>query len=225
MPSPPPNPASPEPSANVRANTRLTLMPRPAAAVALSTLARTWLPNRVFSMMYCSATVSAATTTIRKMPVDAEVEPEKVHLAAQVRRQRHRLLRRAEEIRRDRDRHEHEADREQHLVEVARLVQSLVERPLEDDADDGRRDERDGQRREERHAEPRHQQHADVTADHRERAVREVDEVHQPERHRQPDGDDEQQAAVRDAVEQHADDVADHGGLATVPAGVTCRGP
>ena len=42
----------------------------------------------------------------------------------------------------------------------------------------------------------------DVAAEHGERAVREVDEVHQPHRHRQPDADQEQQAAVRDAIEQ-----------------------
>jgi hypothetical protein len=40
--------------------------------------------------------------------------------------------------------------------------------------------------------------------------MREIDEVHQAHRHRQADADDEQQATVRDAVEQHADQVADH---------------
>ena len=36
MPSPPPSPASPEPSAKVRENTRLTLIPSPADAAWLS---------------------------------------------------------------------------------------------------------------------------------------------------------------------------------------------
>ena len=131
-------------------------MPRPAAAVALSTLARTWLPKRVRSMMYCSASVSAATTTIRKMPVDAEVEAERNGPArADTPAARTGCCDGAEEVGRDGDRHEHEADREQHLVEMAGLVEPLVERPLEDDADDGGGDERHRQRREERHAQPR----------------------------------------------------------------------
>ena len=43
-------------------------------------------------------------------------------------------------------------------------------------------------------------------AHHRERAVREVDEVHQAHRHRQAEADQEQQAAVGDAVEEDADE-------------------
>ena len=51
---------------------------------------------------------------------------------------------------------------------------------------------------------------ADVAAHHRERAVREIDEVHEAHRHRQADADQEQQAAVGDAVEQHTEEVDDH---------------
>ena len=65
MPSPPPSPASPEPSAKVTPNTRLTLMPSPAAATALSTDARTCAPKRVRVISRCSATVTTATTAIR----------------------------------------------------------------------------------------------------------------------------------------------------------------
>ncbi len=67
----------------------------------------------------------------QEQPVGAEVEPEHVHLSAQEVGQPHRLLRRPEEIGRRRDGHEHEADREHHLVEVRGLVEALVERPLE----------------------------------------------------------------------------------------------
>ena len=47
-----------------------------------------------------------------------------------------------------------------------------------------------------------HQRDGDIAAEHREGAVREVDEIHQPERHRQPDRQHEQQHAVSEAVEQ-----------------------
>ena len=65
MPSPPPRPARPEPSAKVTPNTRLTLMPSPAEATALSTEARTCAPNRVRTSMKCSATVTTTTMPIR----------------------------------------------------------------------------------------------------------------------------------------------------------------
>ena len=79
MPSPPPSPARPEPSAKVSANTRLTLMPRPAAASRLSTAARTCAPKRVLLDQQLQRRRSAATTTRdQEQPVGAEVEPEHV---------------------------------------------------------------------------------------------------------------------------------------------------
>lgn len=65
MPSPPPRPASPEPSANVTENTRPTLMPSPAAACWLSTDARTRAPKRVRSISQASSAVSTTTTPTR----------------------------------------------------------------------------------------------------------------------------------------------------------------
>jgi len=46
------------------------------------------------------------------------------------------------------------------------------------------------------------QHRADIAAGHREGAVREIDEVHQPERHGKTAGENEQQHAVGDTVEQ-----------------------
>ena len=80
----------------------------------------------------------------QEQPVRADIEAQHAHLPAQEIGQAHRLLRRAEEVRRRRDGHEHEADREHHLVQVRGLVQPLVERALQHDA--GRRRHREGDR-------------------------------------------------------------------------------
>ena len=56
------------------------------------------------------------------------------------------------------------------------------------------------------------QRDGDVAAEHGEGAMREIDEIHQPERHRQPDRQHEQQHAVGNAVEQDAEDRGEHGG-------------
>ena len=126
------------------------------------------------------------------------------HLAEQVGGQRQRLLPRAPEIGRRGHRHEREADGEEHLVEVARAVEPAVERALHHHAGGGHAEEGERQRREEGHAPAHHQPHREVAAEHREGAVREVDEVHQPHRHRQAEADQEEQASVCDAVEDHA---------------------
>ena len=57
----------------------------------------------------------------------------------------------------------------------------------------------------ERHAVAVHQRNGDVAAGHRERAMREVDEPHQPHGHRQPNRDDVQDHRVGEAKEQNAD--------------------
>jgi hypothetical protein len=85
---------------------------------------------------------------------------------------------------------------------VAAPVEAHVEGPLQHETDDSRDEEREGQRREERHAVAVHQDGGDVAAGHSEGAVREVDEVHQPERHGEPAGQHEQEHAVGDAVEE-----------------------
>ena len=108
----------------------------------------------------------------------------------------------AEEKIGDRHRHQHQPDREQHLIERAGAIEPAIERPLERDADERGHDKGDRQRGQKRHAGAVHQQGRDVAAQHRERAVREVDEVHQPQRHREPAAEHEQQHAVSNAVEQ-----------------------
>ncbi len=59
-----------------------------------------------------------------------------------------------------------------------------------------------GRHSHEGHAELLHREHGEIAARHREGAMREVDEVHQPQRHGQPHGEHEQQHAVGDAVEK-----------------------
>ena len=95
---------------------------------------------------------------------------------------------------------------EQHLVEMAAVIEMAVERTLEHRADQGARDKRQRQRRKERPAGLIDQHRADIAARHRKGAVGEVDEVHQPERDRQTAGQHEQQHAVGDAVEQVGED-------------------
>src|SRR5262245_44035352 len=101
------------------------------------------------------------------------------------------------------DRHENEPDGEQHLLELALAVDVGVERALEQCADERGGHEGDGETGEERHAGLVDQDEGDVAARHGEGAMGEVDEVHQPERDRQPAGQHEQQHAIGDAVEEN----------------------
>ena len=100
------------------------------------------------------------------------------------------------------DRHEDQADGEQHLVEMAARIELLVERPLEHEPDDGRHGKGQGKRQEERHAIAVHQNGRHVAAGHGEGAMRQVDEVHQSERHGKPAGQHEQQHAIGNAVKE-----------------------
>jgi hypothetical protein len=97
---------------------------------------------------------------------------------------------------------EHQADREQHLVEVAAAVHVTIERAFEHQT--GGRGGQEGHRQagEEWHAPAVHEDHRHVAAGHGEGAMRQIDEVHQAERHREPAGQHEQQHAVGHAVEQ-----------------------
>ena len=63
-PSAPPRPARPEPKANVRENTQLTLMPSPRATRLSSTAARRRLPKRVLARMNCNPMVSSPQMTM-----------------------------------------------------------------------------------------------------------------------------------------------------------------
>ena len=148
----------------------------------------------------------------QEQPVFAEAEAEHVDRAAQIGRRFDGLLGRAEDVGGDGDGNESEADGEQHLVEIAGAVKPAVEHAFERDADHRRGQESHRQRRQERPVEVVHQRDGDVAAEHGEGAVRQVDEIHQPERHRQPDRQHEQQHAVGDAVEQDTEDRGKHGG-------------
>jgi NAD(P)H-hydrate repair Nnr-like enzyme with NAD(P)H-hydrate epimerase domain len=50
----------------------------------------------------------------------------------------------------------------------------------------------------------------DIAAEHAEGAVRQVDEMHQPQRHRQAHRQDEQQHPEGEPVVEDDDEVADH---------------
>ncbi len=83
-----------------------------------------------------------------------------------------------------------------------------IERALKQRAQQRSGDEGDRQPGEERHAGPVHQHQRDITARHGEGAMRQVDEIHQPERDGEPACQHEQQHAIGDPVEQNGQ----HGG-------------
>ena len=188
------------------ANRLSTLMPSPRAIRWLFTAARTCAPKRVDSIDDDEQDRDQQRDGDEEQPVDGEVEPHEADRAVQIGRQVHRLLVRSVDIGRRCDRDEHDADGQQALIEFAGVIKSPEEHALEHDAGRGGGDERDRQRREERPAECVHQRDGDVAAEHGEAAVRQVDEIHHPERHRQPDRHQEQQHPVGEAVEQHAED-------------------
>ncbi len=157
----------------------------------------------------------------QEQAVDADIESRQRDLPAQEVGQGQRLLLGAEEVMRRGDGHEHQTDREQHLVEMRRAVQTAVQRALEHDADGGAGQGDDGQGREKRDPRTRQQDDADIAAEHREGAVREVDEVHQPQRHRQAHADQKQQHARRDTVEKNRHD-ASSAGVRGVPLHQGC---
>ena len=129
-----------------------------------------------------------------------------IDLALHRRRQRQRLRLRPDDDRHAGDHDEHEADGEQHLVELRRAIELRIERPLEHGADRRGDDEADGERRDERDAELVHRQHDDVAADHGKAAVGEIGKAHQAHGHRQADRDDEQHHAGGKPAEQHIGD-------------------
>ena len=64
-----------------------------------------------------------------------------------------------------------------------------------------------------------HRRHHDVAAEHGEAHLRQVDELHHPHGHREADGDDEQQHAIGEAVEQNGEQRAHgHAGLGAAGA-------
>ena len=119
-------------------------------------------------------------------------------------RERDRLQRRAEEVVGDADDAEGDADRHQHLRELAAVVdppekQALERNGDEDGAGDGE-DDADGVSE----AEVAGRIGRDVAADHGEGAMGQVDQPHQAHGQRQADADDEQRHAVGEGVEGDA---------------------
>jgi hypothetical protein len=136
-------------------------------------------------------------------PVASDPGAEDLELALQHARDVDELLRGAHDVIDPRHRHEDQADGEQHLIEMALGIDMDIKRALEHGAERGAEQEGERQPEEKRHAQAVHQHDRDVAARHRESAVREVDEIHQAERDRQPAGEDEQQHPVGNAVEQN----------------------
>ena len=77
-------------------------------------------------------------------PVGAEAHSRELDGAPEKGGHLDRLLAGAEDVGGGRRGDEHQADREQHLVELAGLVEPAKQRPLEEDADDGRTEKGDG---------------------------------------------------------------------------------
>jgi hypothetical protein len=121
-------------------------MPRPRATRASSTAARRREPKRCWQSENCSAIGEQAADHDDEQAIAADADAEQVDLALQVGRDRDELLLRAHHVVDRRDRHEHEADREQHLLEMGLGVDVNVERALERDADQRGEQERERQR-------------------------------------------------------------------------------
>ena len=81
-------------------------------------------------------------------------------------------------------------------------VDVAVKRALQDEAEQRADEKGEQQGRKERHAVAIDGDDRDIAARHRERAMREIDEIHQAERDGEPAGQHEQQHAVGDTVEQ-----------------------
>src|SRR5215475_234989 len=134
----------------------------------------------------------------------SDIEAEQVDLALQHAGQLDVLLLRPHDVIDRRHRHEHQADGEQHLVEMRLGIDVNVEGALEQRPNGGGRHEGDRQGGEKWNAVAVDQDERDVTARHGERAVGEIDEVHQAERDGKPTGQHEQQHAVGDSIEQNS---------------------
>src|SRR3972149_2949614 len=206
----PESPPSAAPKAKTPVNMRSVLIPRPAAISASKTPARMIAPRRVFSIRSQSASAMTSPKAITKSRYEGSVASPSVTEPAK----------RAgggvgphppapdplDEVLEEVD----QPEREQHLVERRPAVERPQEPPL-----DERADQPDGQRRQEqRHPEAagrRDQREARVHAEHVEGAVREVDDVEHAEDQREPDGEQEQQHAVGEAVQRLTEEVGDEG--------------
>ena len=100
---------------------------------------------------------------------------------------------------------ERQAEREQQAVEMIEVIEARDEQPLDDDAGEADDDRRQHQRAPIRNAEIVEQHPRAERAHHVLGAVREVDHVHEPEDHRQPQRQQRVERAVDQAQQQLAE--------------------
>ena len=132
--SPPPSAAMPLPKAKVSVNSRSTLMPTDWAMRRLSTAARICAPSSVRSNTSHSSAMNRRPDQDQEDAIGREGAKAEVDRPLEPVRQPHRHRRRAVDEGHRRGRHEHEPDRQHHLVELGRVVEARVEQPLEHDA-------------------------------------------------------------------------------------------
>ena len=128
-PSAPPRPARPEPTAKVTLNTWLTLMPRPAATRIVHRRAQPAAEARAREDELQDRRQHRADDHDEE-PVAADAHAADLEAALQELGQLDDLLLRADQPVDRRHRHEHQADGEQHVVEVRPLVHRPVQRAL-----------------------------------------------------------------------------------------------
>ena len=97
---------------------------------------------------------------------------------------------------------EYNADREKHLIQGTRIVKTRVEGALQHHPRERRYNEGHRQTIEEGHTPTVHQYDGNVAAQHGERAVRQVDEVHDAEGDTEADGEQKQERPGCNSIEQ-----------------------
>ena len=167
-----------------------------------STAARSRLPKRVSCEHELESEREQAADDDDEKPIDADARAEKIEPSGKARRQIDDLLIGAHEIIDHGRRHEDEADRKQHLIEMALVIEMDIERAFEQKAERGGEEESRGQAPEEGNAPSIRHDDGEIAAGHGEGAMREIDEIHQSERDAEADGEHEEQHAVGGAVEK-----------------------
>src|SRR5690606_34769663 len=99
--------------------------------------------------------------------------------------------------------HEDEPHRKQNLIEVARLIEAAIKRPLENTSESCANEKGSWEAPVEGDAVTVHHHHGHVTAGHCKCAMGQIDEVHQSQRDRQSASENEEKHAIGDAVEKN----------------------
>ncbi len=174
--------------------------------VRLEAPARISMPRRVFATTYQSTAPTTRPTPITMRAVHRiDRAREDLDVALQVARQRREQRRAAPDDGDQLVEEQDQAEGGEHLVEVVALVER-AQRDHFDQHADHQRAEQAEQHAERVGAGPLRGGHRQVGADHVERAVRQVDEVHDAEHQRQPGGHQEQHDAELQAVQQLLED-------------------